>query len=203
MQPPDDAALREAVRIWISPPNRESVSGIARYTGITAQTSHTWRRQWQKQGQLLSASPEPPEQWTAADKLAAVIQAAGLSGTELGTFCPERGLYPRQVEVLPEHHFNQDQAGLRRACSTPPVPACRPASGRGESRSALARQRSFWLVADGSFRVQVPCLDGEPLYPIHAPAAAGEQQRSIRMEFRRQTPVARVNSREEAQLALF
>ncbi len=32
MQPPDDAALREAVRIRMSPPNRESVAQIARDT---------------------------------------------------------------------------------------------------------------------------------------------------------------------------
>ena len=97
MQPPYDAALREAVRIRMSPPNRESVAQIARDTGITAQTIYNWRSQWQKQGQLVPASPKPPEQWSAADKLAAVIQAAGLSGTELGSFCRERGLYPKQV----------------------------------------------------------------------------------------------------------
>ncbi|MCP9834067.1 helix-turn-helix domain-containing protein [Cyanobium sp. Aljojuca 7A6] len=70
---------------------------IARDTGITAQTIYNWRSQWQKQGQLVPASTKPPEQWSAADKLAAVIQAAGLSGTELGTFSRERGLYPKQV----------------------------------------------------------------------------------------------------------
>ena len=97
MQPPYDAALRDAVRIRMSPPNRESVAQIARDTGITAQTIYNWRSQWQKQGQLVPASPKPPEQWSAADKLTAVIQATGLSGTELGSFCRERGLYPKQV----------------------------------------------------------------------------------------------------------
>jgi len=97
MQPPYDATLREAVRLRMSPPNRESVAEIARDTGIKAQTIYNWRSQWQRQGQLLPASSKPPEQWSAADKLAAVIQAAGLSGTELGTFCRERGLYPKQV----------------------------------------------------------------------------------------------------------
>ena len=97
MQPPYDAALREAVRIRMSPPNRESVAEIARDTGITAQTIYNWRSQWHKQGQLVPASPKPPEQWSAADKLAAVIQAAGLSGSDLGSFCRERGLYPKQV----------------------------------------------------------------------------------------------------------
>jgi transposase-like protein len=96
-QPPYDAALREAVRIRMSPPNRERVAEIARDTGITAQTIYNWRSQWQKQGQLVPASPKPPEKWSAADKLAAVIQAAGLSGSDLGSFCRERGLYPKQV----------------------------------------------------------------------------------------------------------
>ena len=97
MQPTYDAALREAVRIRMSPPNRESVAEIARDTGITAQTIYNWRSHWQKQGQLVPASPKPPEKWSAADKLAAVIQAAGLSGSDLGSFCRERGLYPKQV----------------------------------------------------------------------------------------------------------
>ena len=81
----------------MSPPNRESVAEIARDTGVTAQTIYNWRSQWQKQGELVPATNRPPEQWSAADKLAAVIQAAGLSGTDLGSFCRERGLYPKQV----------------------------------------------------------------------------------------------------------
>ena len=99
------------------------------------------------------------------------------------------------------------------------------ASGRNESGSGLVRQRSFWLVADaelivygatdpsaslfigdqpvalaadGTFRVHVPFRDGEQLYPIRAVAADGEQERSIRMEFERRTPQARVNTAEEA-----
>ena len=56
MQPPYDAALREAVRLRMSPPNRESVAEIARDTGITAQTIYNWRSQWQKQGQLVPAT---------------------------------------------------------------------------------------------------------------------------------------------------
>ena len=96
MQPPYHAALREAVRNPKRPPNRESVAEIARDTGTTAQTIYNWRSQWQKQGQLVPASSKPSEQWSAADKLAAVIQASGLSGSDLGSFCRERGLYPKQ-----------------------------------------------------------------------------------------------------------
>jgi len=104
------------------------------------------------------------------------------------------------------------------------------ASGRNDSGQGLARQRAFWLVADaelivygatepsaslfigdgavplaadGTFRVQVPFRDGEQLYPIRAVAVDGEQERSIRLEFHRATPEAKVNTREEAELAWF
>jgi len=104
------------------------------------------------------------------------------------------------------------------------------ASGLSESGAGLARPRSFWLVADaelivygateptaqltigqqpvpleadGTFSLRVPFADGEQIYPIRAVAADGEQERSIRLDFERQTPVARVNSREEAQMEWF
>jgi transposase-like protein len=97
MKPTYDAALRDSVRLRMSPPNRESVSAIARDTGIAIPTLYSWRSQWQKQGLLVPATHRPPEQWSAVDKLAAVIQSAALSGPELGSFCRERGLYPKQV----------------------------------------------------------------------------------------------------------
>jgi hypothetical protein len=104
------------------------------------------------------------------------------------------------------------------------------ASGRTESGSGVQRQRSFWLVADaelivygatdpsatlfigdqqvpleadGSFRVHVHFPDGEQHYPIRAVAADGEQERSIRLEFQRTTPAARVNTREAALVEWF
>ena len=97
MKPTYDTAVRDAIRKRMSPPNRESVAAIARATGITTQTIYNSRSQWQKQGQLVPATTKPPEQWSAADKLAAVMQASGLSDTDLGAFCRERGLYPRQL----------------------------------------------------------------------------------------------------------
>ncbi|MCT0207664.1 DUF4912 domain-containing protein [Synechococcus sp. CS-1332] len=106
------------------------------------------------------------------------------------------------------------------------------ASGRSGSGigGVAARQRSFWLVADaelivygatdpsarlsiggeeiplssdGTFRLQVPFRDGQQLYPIEALAADGEQKRSITMEFRRTTPNANVNPKEQAQSEWF
>jgi transposase-like protein len=92
-----DPAVRDQIRERMSPPNRESVAEIAPSTGIAAPTLYSWRHRWKLEGQLVPASSKAPEQWSAADKLAAVIQAAALSGTDLGSFCRQRGLYPKQL----------------------------------------------------------------------------------------------------------
>jgi uncharacterized protein len=101
------------------------------------------------------------------------------------------------------------------------------ASGIQESGAGgvAARKRRFWLVADaelivhaatepsalltiggsphplseeGTIRVHVPFPDGEQHYPIAAVAADGEQKRHVTLSFRRGTPEARVNRREDA-----
>ena len=70
---------------------------IVRSTGIAAPTLYSWRHRWKLEGQLVPASSKAAEQWSAADKLAAVIKAAALSGTDLGSFCRQRELYPKQL----------------------------------------------------------------------------------------------------------
>ena len=105
------------------------------------------------------------------------------------------------------------------------------ASGRNDSGAGLvARQRSFWLVADaelivygatdptatlkigdevvplaadGSFRIQVPFRDGQQLYPIEAISADGEQRRSIVLQFERTTPEDHTNPASAAATEWF
>ena len=97
MKPSYDPELQAEIRQRMSPPSRESVAEIARSTGINVHTLYSWRHRWKQEGQLVPATNKAPEQWSASDKLAAVIQAAGLSGPDLGAFCRERGLYPKQL----------------------------------------------------------------------------------------------------------
>ena len=70
---------------------------IARSPGVNAQTLHSWRHRCKQEGQLVPASSKAPELWSAADKLAAVIEAAGLSDADLDAYCRERGLFPKQL----------------------------------------------------------------------------------------------------------
>jgi hypothetical protein len=99
-------------------------------------------------------------------------------------------------------------------------------SGVGFSASMPPiRPRKFWLVADaeliiygatepdatvtiggrpiklnpdGTFRFQMSFPDGEIDFPILAVASDGEQNRAIHMNFQRQTPERRTNTKEEA-----
>ena len=64
---------------------------------MNSQTLYSWRHRWKQEGKLVPATSKAPEQWSPADKLAAVIQAAGLSGAGLGAYCRERGLFPKQL----------------------------------------------------------------------------------------------------------
>jgi hypothetical protein len=105
------------------------------------------------------------------------------------------------------------------------------ASGREASGAGMApRQRKFWLVADaelivygatdpaatltvddqivplssdGTFHFHTAFPDGEQTYPIRALAADGAQKRSIKLDFLRSTPHAKVNSKETAQQEWF
>lgn len=98
-------------------------------------------------------------------------------------------------------------------------------SGVGFASMPSIRPRQFWLVADaelivygatepdatvtiggrpiklnpdGTFRFQMSFQDGLIDYPIMAVAADGEQTREIHMEFERETPSRRTNTKEEA-----
>jgi uncharacterized protein len=136
---------------------------------------------------------------------------------------------PRRLRVGSEE-FQDHAAGPEGASQALASGAGVWASGLTASGAGPARARSFWLVvdaelivygatepsatltigerevplaADGTFRLQAPFADGEQLYPIRAVSQDGEQQRSIQLDFQRQTPLARVNSREQASLEWF
>ncbi|MXW41449.1 MAG: DUF4912 domain-containing protein [Synechococcus sp. SB0668_bin_15] len=122
-------------------------------------------------------------------------------------------------QPLPEFGEQGEQAGFSDSA------AGIWASGRTDSGAGLARQRSFWLVADaelivygatdpsasltigeepvpltpeGTFRIQVPFRDGQQHYAIKAVAADGEQKREVTMAFQRTTPCDNTNTAADA-----
>lgn len=84
-------------------PTPMSALALAKEVGVSQQTLSRWRTAahslppmstHQEHG---SGSPKSPRQWTAAEKLDAVLGAASLSEAELGAFLRERGLHLAQL----------------------------------------------------------------------------------------------------------
>ena len=45
----------------------------------------------------MPASSSAAEEWDSSDKLGAIIQDDGLSGTDQGAYCREKALYPNNL----------------------------------------------------------------------------------------------------------
>lgn len=93
-------------------PSGESVPALSRESGIPKDTLYGWRQQARRaRGQ---ARATPPERWSAAQKLATVVETAALNEAERAAYCRQRGLYPEQVqrwrEVCEKANGEQAQA---------------------------------------------------------------------------------------------
>ena len=80
------------------PPNAISVANVSEETGVASGTVYNWRNKYRNQGVAVPADDTRPDQWTAKDKLAVVIETAALNQRALSEYCREKGLYPSQIE---------------------------------------------------------------------------------------------------------
>jgi len=90
---------KEALLRRMMPPEKASVSLLARESGITEQTLYTWRRQVKSQGMVVPGDGKNPEAWSSEDKFAVVLETAGLNASELGEYCRRRGLFAEQISA--------------------------------------------------------------------------------------------------------
>lgn len=79
------------------PPNAQSIAQIHRDTGVCEQTLYNWRNQYKNAGKAVPADPSNPENWSAQDKLAVVIETASLNEQALSEYCRKKGLYVEQI----------------------------------------------------------------------------------------------------------
>jgi len=86
----------QAVRKMM-PPNSMSVAQVSRETGVSEQTLYNWRNRLRHEGKAVPADPSNPEHWSGENKLAVVIETAGLNEEELAEYCRRKGLYVEQI----------------------------------------------------------------------------------------------------------
>jgi len=100
-------------------PGGPSAYQLAKETGVGASSLYEWVRKAQRRGMSTSSKPQRrPRDWSAAEKLAAVTKASGLSNEELGGYLRENGLH--------EEHLVE----WRRQCKAALGPAVSPAVER-------------------------------------------------------------------------
>jgi hypothetical protein len=71
----------------MSAPQHDPVAEVAEITGVPQATLYLWRKQAREAGRVVPGDGQNPEHWSAADKLAAVLEAALLNEAELAEYC--------------------------------------------------------------------------------------------------------------------
>ena len=78
-------------------PKVQSVAQVSRETGVSEQALYNWRNRFREQGNAVPADPSNPESWNGENKLAVVIETAGLNEEELAEYCRQKCLYLEQI----------------------------------------------------------------------------------------------------------
>ncbi|KEQ17106.1 transposase [Endozoicomonas numazuensis] len=86
--------MKAAIIQKMMPPNNVPVSQLKKDTGITDATLYTWR----KQARVQPGDGKNPDQWSAEDKFAVLMETATMNTTELSEYCRKKGLYPEELQ---------------------------------------------------------------------------------------------------------
>jgi transposase len=81
------------------PPHNQSVSDVARETGLSEGTLFKWKKQAKAKGIPVPGSESQPERWSPQDKFSIVVETARLSEAEMAEYCRTKGLYVEQVQA--------------------------------------------------------------------------------------------------------
>ena len=88
---------KEAVLCKMIAPHNRTIKDIAQEEGISEATLFNWRKEAREKGLLMPDGETGPEEWSARDKFAAVLESAALNETDIAEYCRKKGIYPEQV----------------------------------------------------------------------------------------------------------
>ncbi|ACL22456.1 transposase IS3/IS911 family protein [Desulfitobacterium hafniense DCB-2] len=91
--------FKHSIMLKMMPPQNQSVSAIARETGLSEATLHVWRRQARAKGMAVPGGEQEVERWSTQDKFLIVMETALLSEVEMAEYCRGKGLYVEQVQA--------------------------------------------------------------------------------------------------------
>ena len=90
--------MKQAIIQKMMPPNNVPVSRLVQETGITDATLYTWRKQARNKGAPVPGNGKNPQQWSAQDKFAVLMETAVMNTTELSEYCRRKGFYAEQIQ---------------------------------------------------------------------------------------------------------
>ena len=91
-------AFKDSVVKRMMPPNPIPVPQLVKETGVSDVTLYKWRKDYRNRGVAVPADNSNPENWSAEDKLAVVIETAAMNEVQLSEYCRSKGLYAEQIE---------------------------------------------------------------------------------------------------------
>jgi len=90
--------FKESVIEKMMPPNPVPVLQICRETGVSDVTLYKWRKDYRNRGIAVPSDQNNSNNWTAEDKLAAIIETASFNEIELSEYCRTKGLYVEDIQ---------------------------------------------------------------------------------------------------------
>ena len=89
--------FKEAMVQKLLLPGGPSVLKLSRQTGVSEQSLYNWLARYQNGG---SVKPQrSPRHWTQVEKYDALLEAASLTGEDLGKWLREKGLRSEHIEI--------------------------------------------------------------------------------------------------------
>ena len=116
--------FKESVIKKMMSPRPKSISELSSETGVSDVTLYKWRKTYRNKGIAVPGNKNKPDNWTAEDKLAVVIETASFNEVQLSEYCRSKGLYKEQIDQWKiaalsgydtADYRKKDQARLRRA----------------------------------------------------------------------------------------
>jgi len=79
-------------------PGGPTILELSREVGVSDQSLYNWKEKYQNRGSEYPDHRRSPRQWTEIDKYEALLEAAKLTGEDLGKWLREKGLRSEHIE---------------------------------------------------------------------------------------------------------